>query len=158
MALHVRRVITGHDSSGRAIVHIDEVSQNVFSGRPGATACNIWTTDGFPANNDGNTDDGLRKVGTTLTNGTIFRVIEFAPGLAARNHRTDSIDYIVVISGEIDMELDDAVVHLKAGDVMVQRGTIHNWVNRGTAPCVLAVILIDAKSVEVEGKVLPAIG
>jgi quercetin dioxygenase-like cupin family protein len=158
MALHVRRVITGHDSSGRAIVKIDEVSQNVFSGRPGATACNIWTTEGFPVNNDGNTDEGLRKVGTTLKSGTIFRVIEFAPGLAARNHRTDSIDYIVVISGEIDMELDDSVVHLKAGDVMVQRGTIHNWGNRGTAPCVLAVILVDAKSVEVGGKVLHAAG
>ena len=103
-------------------------------------------------------DEGLRKVGTTLRNGTIFRVIEFAPGLAARNHRTDSIDYIVVISGEIDMELDDSVVHLKAGDVMVQRGTIHNWVNRGTAPCVLAVILVDAKSVEVGGNVLHAAG
>ena len=85
-------------------------------------------------------------------------MIEFAPGLAARNHRTDSIDYIVIISGEIDMELDDSVVYLKAGDVMVQRGTIHNWVNRGTAPCVLAVILIDAKSVEASGKVLNAIG
>jgi quercetin dioxygenase-like cupin family protein len=85
-------------------------------------------------------------------------VIEFAPGLAARNHRTDSIDYIVIISGEIDMELDDSVVHLKGGDVMVQRGTIHNWVNNGPAPCVLAVILIDAKSVEAGGKVLSAIG
>ena len=59
-------------------------------------------------------------------------MLEFAPGLAARNHRTDSIDYIVVLSGEIEMELDDTVVQLKAGDVMVQRGTIHNWVNRGT--------------------------
>ena len=158
MALQVRRVITGHDDTGRAIVQIDEVCKHVASGRPGATACNIWTTEGFPANNDGATDAGLRKVGTTLAQGTIFRVIEFAPGLAARNHRTDSIDYIVIISGEIDMELDDSVVHLKAGDVMVQRGTIHNWVNNGTAPCVLAVILIDAKSVEVGGKVLPAVG
>lgn len=158
MALQVRRVITGHDTNGRAIVKIDEVSTNVFTGRPGATACNIWTTEGFPANNDGEADEGLRKVGTTLKNGTIFRVIEFAPGLAARNHRTDSIDYIVVIAGEIDMELDDSVVHLKAGDVMVQRGTIHNWVNRGTAPCVLAVILMDARSVAVDGKVLPAVG
>ena len=158
MALHVRRVITGHDATGRAVVTIDEVSSNVFTGRPGAQACNVWTTEGFPANNDGAADEGLRKVGTTLKNGTIFRIIEFSPGLAARNHRTDSIDYIVVISGEIDMELDDSVVHLKAGDVMVQRGTIHNWVNRGTAPCVLAVILIDAKSVEAGGKVLPAVG
>ncbi len=158
MALRVRRVITGHDASGRAIVKIDEVSENLFTGRPGATACNVWTTAGFPANNDGEADESLRKVGTTLKNGTIFRIIEFAPGLAARNHRTDSIDYIVVISGEIDMELDDSLVHLRAGDAMVQRGTIHNWVNRGTAPCVLAVVLIDAKSVEAGGKVLPAVG
>jgi len=158
MALRVRRVITGHDASGRAIVKIDEVSNNLFTGRPGATACNVWTTEGFPVNNDGEADGSLRKVGTTLKRGTIFRIIEFAPGLAARNHRTDSIDYIVVISGEIDMELDDSLVHLQAGDVMVQRGTIHNWVNRGTAPCVLAVVLIDAKSVEAGGKVLPAVG
>jgi quercetin dioxygenase-like cupin family protein len=158
MALHVRRVITGHDASGKAIVKIDEVCKNVSSGRPGATSVNVWTTEGFPANNDGAADEGLRKVSTTLAKGTIFRIIEFAPGLAARNHRTDSIDYIVVMSGEIDMELDGAVVHLKAGDVMVQRGTIHNWINRGTAPCVLAVILVDAKSVEAGGKVLPAVG
>ena len=118
----------------------------------------MWTTEGFPANNDGAEDAGLRKVGTTLPNGTIFRILEFAPGLAARNHRTDSIDYIVVLSGEIEMELDDTAVQLKAGDVMVQRGTIHNWVNRGTPPCVLAVILIAAKPVEAGGKVLNAVG
>lgn len=158
MALNVRRVITGHDANGKAKVLIDEVAKNAASGRPGATAVNIWTTEGFPANNDGDADAGLRKVATTLPNGTIFRIIEFAPGLAARNHRTDSIDYIVIISGEIEMELDDSLVKLKAGDVMVQRGTIHNWVNRGTAPCVLAVILVDAKSVEAGGKVLPAQG
>jgi mannose-6-phosphate isomerase-like protein (cupin superfamily) len=63
-----------------------------------------------------------------------------------------------VLSGAIDMELDDTRVHLKAGDTMVQRGTIHNWVNNGTEPCVLAVILVHAKSVEAGGKVLPAIG
>jgi quercetin dioxygenase-like cupin family protein len=151
-------VITGHDASGKAIVKIDEVASHAFVGRPGATGINVWTTEGFPANNDGGEDAGLRKVGTTLPGGTIFRILEFAPGLAPRNHRTDSIDYIVVISGEIDMELDDTAVHLKAGDVMVQRGTIHNWVNRGTAPCVLAVILIAAKSVEAGGKTFNAVG
>jgi mannose-6-phosphate isomerase-like protein (cupin superfamily) len=62
------------------------------------------------------------------------------------------------MSGEIDMELDNSVVHLKAGDVLVQRGTIHNWVNRGTEACVIAFILIDAKPVEVGGKVLHAEG
>jgi len=158
MALRVRRVITGHDASGRALVKIDEIAKNVVSGRPGASAAVVWTTEGFPANNDGDADEGLRKVGTTLKSGTVFRVIEFSPGVAARNHRTDSIDYIVVMSGEIDMELDGSVIHLKAGDVMVQRGTIHNWVNRGTEPCVLAVVLVDAKPVEAGGKVLNAVG
>ena len=158
MALNVRRVITGHDKNGRAIVKIDEVAKHARSGRPGATSVNVWTTEGFPANNDGDADAGLRKVGTTLAAGTVFRIIEFSPGVAARNHRTDSIDYIVIISGEIEMELDDSVIRLKAGDVMVQRGTIHNWVNRGSAPCVLAVILVDAKSVQAGGKVLAAQG
>jgi quercetin dioxygenase-like cupin family protein len=158
MAFSVRRVITGHDATGRAVVKIDEVAKHAFVGRPGATACNVWTTEGFPVDNDRDEDTGLRRVGMTLPNGTIFRMIEFAPGVAARNHRTSSIDYIAVVSGEIDMELDDSRVHLRAGDVMVQRGTIHNWVNRGTAPCVLAVILIDAKPVEAGGKVLEAEG
>ncbi|MBM3408029.1 MAG: cupin domain-containing protein, partial [Betaproteobacteria bacterium] len=70
-----------------------------------------------------------------------------------------SSDYLVVMKGEIDMELDDGVeVHLKAGDVMVQRGTIHNWINRGTETCVIAVILIHAKPVEAGGNTLHAVG
>ena len=158
MAVQVRRVVTGHDATGRAVVKIDEMSQNVTSSRPGATACVVWTTESFPVINTGDADAGLRKVGTTLKDGTVFRVIEFAPGVAARNHRTDSIDYAVVVSGEIDMEIDDSVVHLNAGDVLVQRGTIHNWVNRGTQPCVMAFVLIDAKPVEVGDKVLNAVG
>ncbi len=158
MALQVRRVVTGHDAGGRAVVKIDEVSKNLTSGRPGQMGCVVWTTESFPVDNTGDADQGLRKVGTTLNNGTVFRVAEFAPGVARRNHRTDSIDYAVVMLGEIDMELDDSVVHLKAGDVLVQRGTIHNWVNRGTQPCVIAFVLIDAKPVEVGGKVLHAQG
>jgi quercetin dioxygenase-like cupin family protein len=158
MAIHVRRVVTGHAADGRAVVKIDEVSKNVISNRPGASACVIWTTESFPVNNSGDDDEALRQVGTTLKNGTVFRVIEFAPGVAPRNHRTDSIDYAVVISGEIDMELDDAVVHLNAGDVLVQRGTIHNWINRGSEPCVMAFVLIDAKPAEAGGKVLNAVG
>jgi len=158
MSLNLRRVVTGHDANGRAVVKIDEVSKNLVSSRPGSTACVVWTTESFPVDNTDDADEGLRKVGTTLNNGTVFRVVEFAPGVARRNHRTDSIDYAVVMSGEIDMDLDDSVVHLKAGDVLVQRGTIHNWVNRGTQPCVIAFILIDAKPVEAGGKVLRAEG
>ena len=86
-------------------------------------------------------------------------MIEFAPGVAARNHRTDSIDYAIVVSGEIDMELDDkVVVKLKAGDALVQRGTIHNWVNRGTEDCVIAFVLVSAKPATAAGKPLNAVG
>jgi quercetin dioxygenase-like cupin family protein len=158
MSLQLRRIVTGHDESGRAVVKIDEISKNLVSARPGSTACVVWTTESFPVDNTGEADEGLRKTGTTLSNGTVFRVVEFAPGVASRVHRTDSIDYAVVISGEIDMELDNSIVHLKAGDVLVQRGTIHNWVNRGNTPCVIAFVLIDAKPVEVGGKVLHAQG
>ena len=158
MALTTRRVITGHDASGKAKVLIDEVVKNVGSARPGAQASVIWSTEGFPVDNNGDADTSSRKVGTTLANGCVFRVVEFSPGVAARNHRTNSIDFAVIISGEIDMELDDSEVHLKAGDVLVQRGTIHNWVNRGSAPCVIAFCLVDAKPVTAGGKTLHAHG
>jgi quercetin dioxygenase-like cupin family protein len=158
MALHFRRVVTGHDATGRAIVKIDEIAKNLVSSRPGATACVVWTTEGFPVDNNGEEDQGLRRTGTTLDNGTVFRILELAPGVSPRNHRTDSIDYAVVMSGEVDMELDDTTVHLRAGDVLVQRGTIHNWVNRGTEPCVIAFVLIAAKPVTVGGRVLEAQG
>jgi mannose-6-phosphate isomerase-like protein (cupin superfamily) len=158
MALQFRRVVTGHDAAGRAVVEIDEMARNQVSSRPGATACVVWTTEGFPVDNNGREDEGLRKTGTTLDNGTVFRILELAPGVSPRNHRTDSIDYAVVMSGKIDIELDDATVHLKAGDVLVQRGTIHNWVNRGTVPCVIAFVLIAAKPVSVGGQVLNAQG
>ena len=158
MALQLRRVVTGHDADGRAVVKVDEITKNPPSGRPGRSACVVWTTEGFPVDNTGDEDGGTRQVGTTLNNGTVFRVVEFMPGVSPRVHRTDSIDYAVVMSGEIDMGMDDAVVHLKAGDVLVQRGTIHNWVNRGTESCVIAFVLIDAKPVEIGGKILHAEG
>ena len=145
MALQVRRVVTGHDANGRAVVTIDEVSKNNISGRPGATSCVVWTTDGFPVNNTGDADEALRKVGTTLAHGTVCRIIEFAPGVAGRNHRTDSVDYIIIISGEIDMDIEGTSVHLKAGDVLVQQATNHAWVNRGKQPARVAFILMDSQ-------------
>ena len=158
MSLTIRRVVTGHDKNGRAIVSIDESVKNVAQTRPGAEAAVIWTSEGFPVNNDGNDDTCSRPAGTTLDNGVVFRVVSFGPGVAPRNHRTDSIDYATVISGEIDMELDGETVHLKAGDVLVQRGTIHNWVNKGTVPCVIAFVLVAATPVTAGGKVLNAQG
>jgi quercetin dioxygenase-like cupin family protein len=147
MSLTVRRVVTGHDANGNARVVIDEIAKNVATTRPGANAAVIWTSESFPVSNDGNADTSGRQVGTTLDN-----------GVAPRNHRTDSIDYATVISGEIDMVLDGETVRLKAGDVLVQRGTIHNWVNNGTQPCVIAFVLVTAKPVTAGGKVLNAHG
>jgi mannose-6-phosphate isomerase-like protein (cupin superfamily) len=158
MSLKIRRVVTGHDDQGRAKVLIDEQVKNVFSPRPGAELSVIWSSEGFPVSNDGDADPSAKKIGTTIDNGTVFRIVSFGPGVSPRNHRTDSIDYAVVISGEIDMELDIGSVHLKAGDVLVQRGTIHNWVNKGSAPCVMAFTLVASKSVTAGGKTLNAQG
>ncbi|NQU72801.1 MAG: cupin domain-containing protein [Rhodospirillales bacterium] len=145
MAFNVRRVVTGHDVTGKAVVKIDDVGLNQSSGRKNLTAQVIWTTDDLPVKfREEDVDTGARKIGTTVKNGSVFRLVEFRPGVEGRNHRTDSIDYALVMSGEIDMEMDDELVHLKAGDVLVQRGTIHNWVNKGTEPCVIAFILISS--------------
>jgi quercetin dioxygenase-like cupin family protein len=156
--VNIRRVVTAHDGGGKATVAIDEISRDVVSFRRGATIANIWSTEGFPADNAGRADRAKEITGTTRDNGTVFRVIEYGPGVTPRNHRTNSIDYAVVLSGEIDMELDAEVVTLRAGDVLVQRGTIHNWVNRYDAPCVIAFVLIDARPVEHGGKALAAHG
>lgn len=172
----VRRVVTGKDASGRAIAVIDTVATNVHV-RPqmGVTNTLVWVTDATPADLSDATDAGARKLGVVPPpNGTIFRIIEFAPernvtidyetrlglvrglGLAPEGpsrehprdpgmHRTRTIDYAIILSGEIDLLLDDTDVHLKPGDVVIQRGTNHAWVNRGDQPCRIAVVLVDAK-------------
>ena len=156
MSLNIRRVVTGHDATGKAVVTIDQVSKNAISRRPNHASCVIWSTGEFPADNDGDADNGLRPVATVDPGGTVFRLVEYGPGVTPRNHRTESIDYAIVISGEIEMEMDGTMVHLKQGDVLVQRGTIHNWINRGTEPCVVAFVLVAAKPVERDGKLLTA--
>jgi len=156
--MKLRRVVTGHNANAKAVVLIDEVIDNPKPGRPGALVAPIWLTEGFPVDNDGGEDTSKRKAATVVPDGTAFRIIEFQPGVQARNHRTRSIDYAIVMSGEIDMEMDGTMVHLKAGDVLVQRGTIHNWVNTGSEPCVIAFVLIDAKPVNAGGRSLEAEG
>ena len=156
MSLSIRRVVTGHDENGKAVVTIDEISKNVISRRANHQSCVIWSTGEFPTDNDSDADGGLRPVGTVDPGGTVFRLVEYGPGVTPRNHRTESVDYAIVLSGEIDMEMDGTMVHLKAGDVLVQRGTIHNWINKGTVPCVIAFVLVAAKPVERAGKLLTA--
>jgi mannose-6-phosphate isomerase-like protein (cupin superfamily) len=158
MSLKIRRVVTGHDAKGRAVVKIDEVSRKIAANRPGASSTVVWTTAGFPVDNSDDFDGAQRDVHTSEADGTVFRVVQFEPGVSPRLHRTDSVDYAVVISGEIFMALDESEVHLKAGDVLVQRGTIHNWVNRGKEPCVIAFVLIGARPVVAGGRTLNAVG
>ncbi len=158
MTMNLRRVVTGHDKAGRAVVKIDEISTNIRNNRPGATSYVIWSTNAWPISSDDETDPTSRVISTTEENGTVFRIIRYDPGVVPRRHRTDSIDYAVVLSGEIDMELDGETVHLRAGDTLVQRATVHNWVNRGSEPCIIAFVLVSAKSPTVDGKPLEAHG
>lgn len=145
MTLSVRRVVTGHDEDGKAVVKIDDVGAHGANRRENHYSQLIWTTDDLPVElaEDGE-DKGARECGTTIPGGSVFRIGKYMPGVVPRNHRTDSIDYAVVLEGEIDMEMDGTVVHLKAGDVLVQRATVHNWVNNGTVPCVIAFILVSS--------------
>ena len=158
MTIVIRRVVTGHDDDGKAIVLFDEASPHTRSSREGHQSCTIWSTGSFPADNSGREDGAERATGSTDPNGTVFRIVRYDPGVSPRNHRTDSTDYAVVMSGEIDMELDDTIVHLRPGDVLVQRGTVHNWINRGPEPCTIAFVLTAARPVERGGKVLHAMG
>lgn len=168
MAFECRRVVTGHTDDGKSTVLYDSPmaltergipnADARGEGRTGAASRVIWSTHGFPVDNDDPSDTATREVHLSESDGTVFRIVRFAPGVTPRNHRTDSIDYAVVMSGSIEMELDDATVRLAAGDVLVQRGTIHNWVNRGTEPCVIAFVLIGAHPATVNGVSLPATG
>ena len=153
MALQFRRVVTGHEKNGHAVVQIDDAAQVIK--RNGIEISVIWTTNGLPVNNDGNEDEGKQDIPIIYPGGTVFRILEIKPGNPAMMHRTCSIDYGLVLEGEADMELDDkTMVHFKAGDVFVQRGTIHAWHNNGTVPTTIAFILIDAEPVNAGGKIL----
>jgi quercetin dioxygenase-like cupin family protein len=158
MSLKLRRVVTGHDKDGRAVVKIDEIVKNVQSRRPKMSSAVVWATDSFPVDNDGDQDQASLPQGTTIKNGTVFRVVRYEPGVVPRRHRTDSVDYAVVIQGMIDMELDGETVTLNQGDVLVQRGTVHNWINRSNDVAIVAFVLVSAKPVTVGGKTLNAEG
>ncbi|MEM5582410.1 cupin domain-containing protein [Roseibium sp. AS2] len=173
MTREFRRVVTGHDQNGVAIVESDVIASHKLQrpSRPGVTLTNFWISEGTPAEYDGSVEtcDGPFILHPPR-NGSVFRVVEFLPedpevmatldGKAAfaemgagdnivenaRHpfmHRTDSVDYAVVLTGEIYMLLDEDEVLLKAGDTVVQRGTNHAWSNRGTEPCSIVFVLVD---------------
>jgi quercetin dioxygenase-like cupin family protein len=130
MTLKIRRVVTDHDPSGRAIVKSDEAVVKAVSARAGHSRLDLWKG----------------------ADGTIFRMVEYQPGVAPRDHRTETIDYAIVLSGEMEMDVEGTVVKLKKGDVVVQQNTMHNWINRGSEPCVMCYVLIPAKGAK------PAVG
>lgn len=173
MAKTFRRVITGHDENGVAVVVSDEPATQILQrpSRPGVTLTNFWISNGTPAEYDGAeetcTGDFILH---PPRDGSVFRCVEFEPedpevlaGLDGKTafaemgasanivegarhpfmHRTDSVDYAVILKGEIHMLMDDTEVLVKAGDVVVQRGTNHAWSNRGTESCIIAFILVD---------------
>jgi quercetin dioxygenase-like cupin family protein len=167
MAYETRRVVTGHTPEGKSTVLYDSrlpmLEKDAGVGarqedRTGTAERVIWVTQGFPVGNDDPSDTASRKVDTSESDGTIFRIVQYSPGVAPRHHRTNSIDYAVVLSGSIELQLDTATVQLNPGDVLVQRGTIHNWMNHGTEPCVIAFILIGAHPATINGQPLPSKG
>ena len=158
MTLEVRRIVTGHDGAGKAVVASDERINAVASpSRPGISRVEIWSSDRMPVDNsEGAAAEAQRKGFVVRHNyvgsgqGTVVRITEFAPGSAPFMHRTETLDYAILLSGECDLELDDGrTVPMKAGDICVQRGTMHAWVPTGSEPAVFAFILIDAKPVRV---------
>jgi naringenin degradation protein FdeH len=145
----IRRVVTGHDAKGVAKILIDAPATNSRRSKSGGRSTLVWCTDRAPADNAAGEDAedmGARVLGTPPpANGTRFTVNDIPPGRAGPMHRTDTVDYVIVLSGELEMRLDDSAVRLKAGDVVVQRGTNHAWVNAGTEPARVAFVLVDAR-------------
>jgi quercetin dioxygenase-like cupin family protein len=145
----LRRVVTGHDANDVAKVMLDGPAGHARRPNAGMWTRMLWCTDATPADiAAGETfeDMGTRTLGIAPPlNGSRLSVLDFEPGNAPFMHRTETIDYVIVLEGELDMDMDDSTVKLKAGDVVVQRGTNHSWVNRGTRPARAAFVLIDAK-------------
>jgi quercetin dioxygenase-like cupin family protein len=147
--LPVRRIVTGHSQDNIARVLIDGSATNKKFPAGGIVSTLIWSTDETPADisvGEDVIDAGARILGTAPpSNGTRFSVQDFPPGNRPSIHRTESLDYVIVLAGEIDMDMDDSTIKLKAGDVIVQRGTNHAWVNRSDRTARIAIVLIDAK-------------
>ena len=105
----------------------------------------IWSTDSWPSDNNDLADGAERETGLASANGSVLRIVEMAPGHRSPMHRTRSLDYGIVLAGEIDLELDEGrIVSLNVGDVVVQRGTIHAWINRGATAARMAFVLLSA--------------
>jgi quercetin dioxygenase-like cupin family protein len=145
----IRRVVTGHDEGQVAKVLLDEPATNAKHPQAGLVSTMMWCTEGAPAAipiGERPEDMGARILGTAPPrNGTRFAVIDFPPGNQPHMHRTETIDYVIVMEGEIEMDMDASTVKLKAGDIMIQRGTNHAWANRSGKRARVAFVLVDAE-------------
>jgi quercetin dioxygenase-like cupin family protein len=145
-----RRVVTGHDARGRSVFTSDRAVPAAATTPSGSLFYELWATDAVPAPIDvGSADPGERDPAAgplsvaPAPNGTKLRVNELPPGAGSPMHRTQSVDYGIVLDGEVVLVLDDSETVLRAGDVVVQRGTSHRWENRSAATARVAFILID---------------
>lgn len=164
--MDVRRVVTGHDASGAAVflsdavLSTDHLTIPLAKGSNWIDAVSVWSTDTVPADNS-SAPVGTRGLsagardGDVFHGGITFRIVDLPPGSSSPMHRTLSLDYAILLSGECDLQLDDgATKTLRAGDVVIQRGTIHSWINRGSEPCRWVWILVEAPPVLAGGRVL----
>jgi mannose-6-phosphate isomerase-like protein (cupin superfamily) len=146
----IRRVVTGHNAKGLAVVALDEVVQ-------GSVVTQVWGTERPLSDNVSDWAYGASQPGPTMPGGSALRFVDINPGYRSAMHRTNSIDYVFILDGEMEMELDGGEwVHLKAGDIVVQRGTNHAWENKSDRVCRLASVLIAAEPVVVNGQPLEA--
>lgn len=153
----VRRVVTGHDADGKAIFKDDQRFETKLIASGDAEFALIWTAPEIPVNNNDETDGRLRDAGLTLHGGSVIRVVDMLPGGQSPFHRTNSLDYGIVLSGQLELELDDGVkTLLGAGDIVVQRGTMHLWRNPSeTEVCRIVFVLTEATAAVVNGEPLP---
>ena len=156
MLTKIRRVVTGHNSEGVAIFVSDNQYETVVIPSGDAAMTTIWTTTGVPADLNDETDGRERDAGTTLKGGSVIRIVDMLPNAASPMHRTSSIDYGIVVSGKIELELDNQVFKtIEAGSIIVQRGTIHKWRNPSNDEiCRIVFVLTEATPYNVNGKPL----
>lgn len=141
----VQRVVTGHNADGRAVFKSEDVAPTRMVPSGDASFLLLWTTETVPADNNDETDGRERDAGLTLNQGSVIRIVDMLPGKQSPMHRTNSIDYGIVMSGEIELELDDGrKTTVREGGIIVQRGTNHLWRNVTDKPCRIAFILIEA--------------
>jgi quercetin dioxygenase-like cupin family protein len=154
-----RCVVTGHDARGNSVFTSDEPVPAAHTTPGGTLFYELWATDAAPAPiNAGPVNAGPGGAGpggaaapdpaggprvAPAPNGTTLRINEMPPGASSPMHRTQTVDYGIVLDGEVVLVLDDSETVLRAGDVVVQRGTSHRWENRSDAPARVAFILID---------------